>query len=803
MGARPQARFSSLAAQDKVKRRASVAQFNKQISKKEYFAARKRYGCIDFGDAAGSSSSSPRKFTAFYDHQILAAHNLICKNFPEKYSERAGTGLLFNHLMGCGKTHAGIAAAAVVKLCAVPIDDDGKALIICPPTVFAHWKACIEEIVDFSNNYTDREKLCRGKGVLCASRHQDLTAESINNADLILTTQSAISHAYLSYRILLRIPYITKGGHERKRKEWANRVDKKGHEIPMHPFFKFVFRHKANGLKPFAVVVADEMPLYCNPTTCVGRAVQFCCTNSTYVVALSGKPARSRPKQMAHLCKTACWKPPSFGEVKQWHVQGQKDTAVSRKTVNAFMAEMVDLCDETTVDLPEMNWSFFQFRPFMFLQTDGTVKDSQKKRHDGWMRWVKVKRQQAQMDPDFASHYESQMWRGLARMTGYAFDATLGDHMALGFKENPIECYRMALEQPSNTVRVIYRSALKAFQHGINKILVYSNSATQLQIFKNYCLDKGGCGKLLRYMGCTPQKKRDVTLQRFLRDPNERGMLFMSSAGSVGTNVSPGCHTVFVIGDLPYNNSCLEQAVSRVRRIDQPEGTKIQVVVFEPRYSISSAKLVQHIDKRERLERALNRGDFSHFDPQRNEKWRLTTSIVDYLDDSDQNGNYPESAHARKVRLDYQAKVVAATAAGEAPPQKPREAEDVPDLKADDLSDDQLPTILHGTRDPKTEGPLAPEPDPSDSEEDEPIFEGRTLSAENPAGRIARKKTTKKKARKTKKALASEAQLNADLENAEELSDDEFIDNDFDGSSDEEEQDEPMEEEEDSGDESE
>ena len=802
MGARPQRRFSSLADSEKATRRHSVAQFNKQICKKSLFPSRKRYGCIDFGDSAGSSSSSPRKFSAFYDHQILAAHHLICKNWKQSYSDRAGTGLLFNHLMGCGKTHAGIAAAAVVKLCAVPIGDDGKALIICPPTTFAHWRACIEEIVDFSNNYTDREKLSRGKGVLFASRHQDLTTESINNADLILTTQSAIQHAYLSYRILLRIPYVTRNGHERKRKEWANRVDKNGNEIPMHPFFKFVFRHKANGLKPFSIVVGDEMPLYCNPTTCVGRAVQFCCSSSVYVVALSGKPARSRPKQMAHLCKTACWTPPSFGEVKQWHVQGQKDTAVSRKTINAFMDSMVDLCDESTVDLPEMTWQFYQFKPFMFLQTDGTVKDSQKKRHDGWMRWVKVKRQQAQMDPDYASHYESQMWRGLARMTGYCFDATLGDHMASGFKENPIECYRMALEQPSNTVRVIYRSALKAFQHGIHKILVYSNSATQLQIFKNYCLDKGGCGKLLRYMGCTPQKKRDVTLQRFLRDPNERGMLFMSSAGSVGTNVSPGCFTVFVIGDLPYNNSCLEQAVSRVRRIDQPAGTKIQVVVFEPQYSIASAKLVQHVDKRERLERALNRGDFSHFDPQRNEKWRLTTSIVDYLDDSDVNGNYPESNHARTVRLDYQAKLAAANAAGEAPPDKPREAVDVPDLKADELSEDQLPTILHGTRDPKVDGPLAPEPDPSDSEEDDPIFEGRTLSAENPAGRIARKKTTTtKKTRKKKKTLASEAQLDADLENADDLSDNEFIDDDFEGSGDESEEEEPMEE--DSGDESE
>ena len=234
---------------------------------------------------------------------------------------------------------------------------------------------------------------------------------------------------------------------------------------------------------------------------------------------------------------------PSFGEVKQWHVQGQKDE-VSRKTINAFMDSMVDLCDESTVDLPEMTRQFFYQFGFMFLQTDGTVKDLQKKRHDGWMRWVKVKRQQAQMDPDYASHYESQMWRGLARMTGYRFDATLGDHMASGFKENPIECYRMALKAVEYCPCHLPLGARQGVpaRHPQDPGLLELGDV-QLQIFKNYCLDKGGCGKLLRYVGCTPQKKRDVTLQRFLRDPNERGMLFMSSAGSVGTNVSPGCFT--------------------------------------------------------------------------------------------------------------------------------------------------------------------------------------------------------------------------------------------------------------------
>ena len=816
MGAKPQKRFSSLKPEEQAQRRTSIAAFNKSICKKTLYPARKRYGSIDFGEDEGASSSSGaasssaakrvkrRKFRAFYDHQVIAAHHLITKNWPQAYSQRKGTGLLFNHTPGCGKTHAGIAAAAVVKLCAVPIGDDGKALIVCPPTTFAHWAACIEEIVDFSNNYSTSEKLRCGKGVLYARTQQALTAEGIRNADLILTTQAAISAAYMSYRVLLRIPYVTVGGHHRKRKEWADRVDKNGSTIPMHPFFKYVFRHKSNGLPPFAIVVGDEMPLYCNPTTCVGRCMQFCCTNSTYVVALSGKPARARPKQMAFLCKTACWDPPSFGETKRWHVQGQKDTAVSRKTVNEFMDKLVNLADETTVDLPPMEWTFYQFKPFMFLQPDGTIKASQKKRHDGWMRWVKVKRQQAQLDPDMATHYESQMWRGLSRMTGYAFDSTLGDRLAMGFKEHPTQCYKMALEQPSNTVRVIYRSALKAFQHGIRKILVYSNSATQLQIFKNYALDQGGCGKLLRYTGATSQKRRDATLERFLADPDERGMLFMSSAGSVGTNIAPGCWTVFVIGDLPYNNACLEQAVSRVRRINQPAGTKIQIIVFEPQYSISSAKLVQHVDKRERLERALNRGDFTHFDPERNEKWRLTTSIVDYLDDSDEHGNYPESEHARTVRMDYQAKVLAANAAGEGPPEKPREAMDVPNLKADDLSDDDLPVILYGTRDPKVDGPLAPEPDPSDSEEESDVFEGRTLSAANPRGRIARKKTVAKTTRKkkSKAPIATDADLDASLENADENDDDEFIDDDFHSSGDEEEE-EDDEMADDSGDESE
>ena len=385
----------------------------------------------------------------------------------------------------------------------------------------------------------------------------------------------------------------------------------------------------------------------------------------------------------------------------------------------------------------------------------------QQRRHNGWLAWAQLQAQQAQQDPDMAAHYERVMWRGISKMINYSSDSTLGDYLAKGFKSHPVECFRKALLQPSNLTEIVLKSVRKAYQHGITKIMMYSHSATTLQIIYNQALDEGGCGKLLRYMGGMSQTRRDEVLEEFLGDPSERGILFISSAGSVGTNVAPGCWTVFVVGDLPYNNACLKQAVSRVRRVNQPEGTKIQVIVFEPRFSLTSAKMLQHVDKRDRLELALNCGDFSKFDPEQNERWRLSESLVSDLTLVDANGNYGENNRARQTRTQYEEECRTARLAGKPAPECPREARVVPLLLHDEMNDDDLPMIRYG-RDPKVDGPLEIGPDLYNPDCEGPIFEGRVVSRLNPKGMLPcpttkRTAVTGKKKKQPATALATAA----------------------------------------------
>jgi len=662
---KPQQRKSSLSADDRRLRELKIATFNKAIDKHNYLrppAGRYppgtpgRYGILDFGKRADGTP-----LRSFFDHQAIAAQNVVSRSRDAPYTQRKGKGMLILHAPGMGKTITGVGCIGAIDAAGVPFGRDEKHLILVPTSLFSPWRRTAEKWFDCTSNFSDEEKARRGDGVLYAKRWQDLTEEAIANAKIIVTTPTAVRQAYKTFMFLQKSTYWTSGKvtgkqHQRTKHEWLPKRGK-----PVHPFFRYM-RTWRGGFPAFATVVADEIPTYCNPTTALGMVVQECCDSAVYVVALSGKPGRARPKQMAHLCRTACWKPTEYHAVRNWNRKRfSNGTAVSRETVLGFHRELVDLADETVVDLPPVRITRVVFNAGIPAEHIDTV--------NGWLRYAKLsdaekkKLKEAGEDGDVLRELESQMLKGIAKMVNYSMDSTLGKLMASGFKRELNKNRARALRAPSEQTEIILREARSHQEAGDTRILIIVHCATYGRILKDAFKKRGGYGKLLRYMGGMSYAARERALEQFLppegtpmpeANPPKR-ILFMSRAGTVGTNVAPGVWTVFIVGDVPFNNSCIEQAYSRVRRITQPEGTKIEVKLFEPRNSIISAKYVQHIDKRERLERALNKADFSKFDDAQKDVWRLNGSLVSDLNECDENGNYPETMFARNVRLEWEA----------------------------------------------------------------------------------------------------------------------------------------------------
>jgi superfamily II DNA or RNA helicase len=218
---------------------------------------------------------------------------------------------------------------------------------------------------------------------------------------------------------------------------------------------------------------------------------------------------------------------------------------------------------------------------------------------------------------------------------------------------------------------------------GKRRIVVYSASTVMLEIARNYMARAGGCGRLFLFKGSMDASDRENTIRAFLSDDNPKGVLFMSSAGSVGVTLCPGCETLFVVGDVPWNNAELKQAIGRVHRISQTK--PVEVVTFVPRRSVTAAKLKAHEDKRDRLEPAMRDEDFSNFTAAEESQWKLRAQITMSLSILNATGNYKmtaEQAHAYAV---WQSACLAATAAGQPHPACPAECMLPTPLRANDV----------------------------------------------------------------------------------------------------------------------
>ena len=589
-------------------------------------------------------------------------------------------------------------------------------MIVCPLSVLGVWAQTLR-------NWTS----LKDHEILMADHQCKITEKAIRHCKIMVTTPDVLIQAFKTF--MWKDPkgeqYETKNGKIRHRACFVRGIDPKnvkrkamfGDKLPpLHPLFKHLETCKATeapappggwtdknpvcSLPAFAGVFVDEIHTCSNPKTWSGHIVTMMCKQAVFTVGLTGTPVRAKPRQVAWLVKCLNAQPEWLQEAKYYLVNGGGDRSLRRDTTAAFHNEVVDRVDVTTVDLVPVKHVKLQFDPFIGRRMDGSHNLEQIKRHDTYLLRAQKAATDMAQEEGYRKKYDEALWQAFSTMTQMTFCPVLGTHSAEAFQKEP-KFYRLAAKQPTQQQRLLWLMIRDRQKAGHTRIVVFSESSVMLMIARNAVAKWGHCGELFLYTGCLNVKQRDDTLKKFLHKDCPKGVLFMSRAGAIGTTICPGCDTLFVVGDIPWNSADLEQAHGRVHRINQDK--PVEIVQFEPLRSVISAKLDAHIDKHDRLGAAMLDQDWSNFRPDADEQWRLRTDVTLNLTTLDANGNYKKTADMEQREEEWRQGCETAKAEGKPEPPLPEKCVVPPATLADDMVLPPVSWPIEGFVEPESE----------------------------------------------------------------------------------------------------
>ncbi len=138
--------------------------------------------------------------------------------------------------------------------------------------------------------------------------------------------------------------------------------------------------------------------------------------------------------------------------------------------------------------------------------------------------------------------------------------------------------YLVDKQEPGYSSKLKYLSELFAELNAENnrKIVLFSEWTTMLDLIEPI-LEANDMG-FVRLDGKVPQKKRDMLVQKFRKDP-ECKVFLTTNAGSTGLNLQVA-NTVINV-DLPWNPAVLEQRIARAHRMGQKNPVQVYILVTE------------------------------------------------------------------------------------------------------------------------------------------------------------------------------------------------------------------------------
>jgi len=619
-----QVRFANLTEDDKRCARDAVSKFTRSVCSVH---SATRHGILKMSDARGRKR-------ALYTHQVIATQRLVRQQATAQWSNRKAS-LLAIHEVGAGKTITAILAMAAVRVLN-PYRSETKTLVICPLSVLDVWHETIQSWTTL------------GDLVIKVSKQAELTQEALARASVVLTTPDALVAAFLSFVYQSKAPEDAKKPKMQRFRHGVAPTDHArleqlgGKPPPVHPLFALLMHE----LPQFCLTIVDEIHGVSNPLTLAGHVVGMFTTKSTYKLGLTGTPVTSKPSQIANLAKALDARPEWLQVPRHFFVAREGgDKSLRRASVAAFHRQLVDRVDASFLDLPSRKVLLIEYDPFVGLHKDGSSDPQVIERHNNVLAAAQQYVDSATGLSMWQSAASTSPWgeeqraafSAIVALGNFEFSSVLGMHGAEAFKSEP-QLYDEAAAAPSQAMTLIWRVIRSRQAAGHPRVVVFSESTTQLKILQRYLQGERAVGSLFLFDGTRSAKQRSSMVRDFLAC--EEGVLLLSSAGK-GITLCPGCEVLLSIGSLPWNAATVDQAFGRVYRIGQNK--PVEIIQFAAKRSVTFAKLRLHEDKRERLTKAAADEDYSHF-VEGESRWRQTQRILSACVPLDARGNYQVSA---------------------------------------------------------------------------------------------------------------------------------------------------------------
>lgn len=613
-----QRRFRDLSNQDKEQARLAVCRFTKHVCSE---SNKSGLGILRMRDAHGR----PRKL---YTHQVIAAQRLLKKEGRAPWTQRKAS-LLAIHEVGSGKTITAILVMAAISILN-PHRADTKTLIVCPLSVLEVWHETVQAWTTL------------GERVLTAPKQVAMTAGAIASASVIITTPEALVSAFKTFVYVgtgpddLKKPRMQRFKHGVDPKNAKRLEELKGEQPSVHPLFQLL----AHQLPQFSLAIVDEIHRVSNPLTLAGHVVGMFTGAATYKLGLTGTTVTSKPSQIANLARAVDGRPEWLQKARHFLTpKGGNDHSLRRTSVSAFHDFLVDRVDASFIDLPEKRCLLLEYDPFVGLAPDGSTNAEAIAKHNEVLESAQQLATTSGGGGSTAAatqfgEEQRAAFSAIVALGNFEFSALLGMRGAKAFEEDST-LYTEAAAAPSQTMLLIARVIASRQEAGHARVAVFCESTTQLRILKRFLEQpQNHTGTLFLFEGSLSAAQRATMVRNFLEC--EQGVLLLSSAGSIGITLCPGCEVLLSVGSLPWNASTIDQAFGRIYRIGQEK--EVEIIQFAARRSVTFAKLGLHADKRDRLARAATDQDYSQFVD--GDKWRETQRILSACVPLDRRGNY-------------------------------------------------------------------------------------------------------------------------------------------------------------------